>query len=71
MIAGLVPPNATKLGLLYELAIECCSVSGRTVEVSDSSSELGLSLSGVSTSSSLHSARSRAIDSWTIGEADR
>ena len=71
-IAGRVPPNATKLGLRYELAIECCSVSGRTVEdPEDSSSELGLSLSGASISSSGHSARSRAIDSWAIGEAER
>jgi hypothetical protein len=36
----------------------------------DSSPELGES--GVSTSSSsLHSARSRSMDSWAIGEADR
>jgi hypothetical protein len=54
------------------LAIECCRVSGRTVEdEEDSSSELGLSLSGVSTPSSTHAARSRAIDSWAIGEAER
>ena len=35
----------------------------------DSSSELGES--GVSTSSSLHSARSRSMDSCAIGEAER
>ncbi len=70
MTAALVPPNATKLGLRYEFAIACCKSSGRTVSVSDSS-ELGPSLSGSSTSSSSHSARSRAIDSCTIGEADR
>lgn len=45
---------------------------GRTVEASDpSSSELTSSLSSASsTSSSEHSARSRARDSWAIGEEE-